>query len=103
MGPDDAPKCQAQALHIGAILSASADGRFFGLVPKSTLGPNGMNLEASIDSLMRTLRDDELHWLIAEVEQMAFGDDTAAHDAAKREALMAADQGGEVTGSQERG
>ena len=62
-----------------------------------------MSLEDSIDSLMRALSDDELRRLIDEVEQIMFGGDTAARDAAKREVLMAFDQGALVTGSQERG
>ena len=43
-----------------------------------------------MDKLLKDLSDDELASLEAEFEQIAFGSDTAARDAAKREVLAAA-------------
>ena len=49
----------------------------------------GRSLGDSMDKLIKNLSDKELESLIPEVEQMAFGSDTAARDAAKREVLAA--------------
>jgi hypothetical protein len=44
---------------------------------------------SAFESLISTVSDDELETLEAEFGRMAFGDDTAARDAAKREVLAA--------------
>lgn len=51
---------------------------------------------SAFDSLISRVSDDELESLEAQFGRMAFGDDTAARDAAKREVLAAA--GYEVPG-----
>jgi hypothetical protein len=48
----------------------------------------GAGLEAAIATLLRDLSDSELASLGAEVEQVMFGSDIAARDAAKRKVLM---------------
>ena len=50
----------------------------------------GTSLETAIQSLVGSVTDGDLHCLAAEFERIAFGDDLAARDAAKREALVAA-------------
>lgn len=49
-----------------------------------------MTFGSAFDSLITKVSDEELDLLAAEFERIAFGDDTAARDAAKREALAAA-------------
>jgi hypothetical protein len=44
----------------------------------------GTTLDAAIQSLIVAVSDDELYSLASEFERIAFGDDTAARDAAKR-------------------
>jgi len=48
------------------------------------------SVEDAISILAKDLSDDELDSVTAEFELMAFGSDTAARDAAKRETLLAA-------------
>jgi hypothetical protein len=50
----------------------------------------GVDVESAIATLAKDLSDAELDSITAEFEQVAFGSDTAARDAAKREALAAA-------------
>jgi hypothetical protein len=50
----------------------------------------GTSLETAIQSLVGSVTDDDLDRLAAEFEWIAFGDDTAARDAAKRKVLAAA-------------
>jgi hypothetical protein len=50
----------------------------------------GMSLETAIQSLVSSVTDDDLDRLAGEFERMAFGDDTAARDAAKRKVFAAA-------------
>ena len=57
---------------------------------------SGSTFGLAFDSLICKASDDELETLEAEFGRMAFGDDTAARDAAKREVLAAA--GYEVSG-----
>jgi len=45
---------------------------------------------SAFDSLLSKVSDDEIEQLTGEFERMAFGDDTAARDAAKRQVLAAA-------------
>jgi hypothetical protein len=56
----------------------------------------GAGLEAAIATLLRDLSDSELASLGAEVEQVMFGSDIAARDAAKRKVLMDFDPGASV-------
>jgi hypothetical protein len=49
----------------------------------------GAGLEAAIATLLRDLSDSELDSLRAEVEQVMFGSDVAARDAARLEVLRA--------------
>lgn len=51
---------------------------------------NSGNFDSARADLLKNLSDGELDSLTAELEQIAFGSDTAARDAAKREALAAA-------------
>jgi hypothetical protein len=51
---------------------------------------SGMSTSSAMDTLLEDLSDGELASLGAELEQIAFGSDTAARDAAKREVLAAA-------------
>jgi hypothetical protein len=51
---------------------------------------SGKSYESALQSLVSKLSDNELDRLTTEVEWLAFGDDTAARDAAKRETLAAA-------------
>jgi hypothetical protein len=51
---------------------------------------SGQSLGSAMQSLVSRVSDDELEHLTTEFETMAFGDDTAARDAAKRETLAAA-------------
>ena len=51
---------------------------------------SGKSFDAAMDSLVSKVSDDELERLTAAVEWLAFGDDIAARDAAKRETLLAA-------------
>ena len=51
---------------------------------------SGKSFDSAMQSLVSKVTDDELQRLETEFEQMAFGDDSAARDAAKREALAAA-------------
>ena len=51
---------------------------------------SGKSFGAAMDSLVSKVSDDELERLTAEIEWLAFGDDIAARDAAKRETLAAA-------------
>jgi pantoate kinase len=50
----------------------------------------GLSLSAARDSLIAKATDSELKALAAEFEQIVFGSDTAARDAAKREVFAAA-------------
>jgi len=50
----------------------------------------GTSLGSAFDSLLSKVSDVELGHLTAEFEQIAFGGDSAARDAAKRETLAAA-------------
>jgi hypothetical protein len=50
----------------------------------------GASLEAAIQSLVGSVTDDDLYRLAAEFERLAFGDDTAARDAAKHKVFAAA-------------
>ena len=50
----------------------------------------GTSLETAIQSLVGSVKDDDLYRLAAEFERIAFGDDTATRDAAKRKVLAAA-------------
>jgi hypothetical protein len=50
----------------------------------------GMSLDSAMQSLHSKASDDELERLTTEFEWMAFGDDIAARDAAKREVFAAA-------------
>jgi hypothetical protein len=50
----------------------------------------GMSLGSAMDLLIAKASDDELERLTEEFECLAFGSDTAARDAAKREVLAAA-------------
>ena len=50
----------------------------------------GTNLETAIQSVVASVTDDDLDRLAAEFERMAFGDDFAARDAAKRKVFAAA-------------
>lgn len=50
----------------------------------------GISDEAAFGSLVRGLSDDDLDRLTSEFEQIAFGDDTAARDEAKRKTLAEA-------------
>jgi hypothetical protein len=56
----------------------------------------GTRFWSAFDSLISKASDDELDLLAIEFERIAFGEDTAARDAAKREVLVAA--GYEVPG-----
>jgi len=56
----------------------------------------GAGLEAAIATLLRDLSDRQLASLGAEVEQVMFGSDIAARDAAKRKVLMDFDPGARV-------
>jgi hypothetical protein len=56
----------------------------------------GTSVEASVESLVRELSDDELHRLANEFELIRFGGDIAARDAAKRKVLMEFDPGTRV-------
>lgn len=51
---------------------------------------SGKSFDSAMQSLISKVIDDELERLETEFERMAFGDDTAARDAAKREVLAAA-------------
>jgi hypothetical protein len=51
---------------------------------------SGTTFGSAFDSLISKVSDDELERLETEFERMAFGGDTAARDAAKREVLSAA-------------
>jgi hypothetical protein len=51
---------------------------------------NGGRVEDAIGTLAKDLSESELDSIAAELEQIAFGSDTAARDAAKRKALAAA-------------
>jgi len=53
----------------------------------------GVSVQAAIGTLGHDLSDSELDSLTAEFEQLAFGADTVARDAARHRASMAADQG----------
>jgi hypothetical protein len=46
----------------------------------------GTSFGSALDSLISKVSDDEFDLLATELERIAFGDDTAARDAAKREA-----------------
>jgi len=50
----------------------------------------GGNFQSAISTLARDLSDVELDSVTGEFERIAFGSDTAARDAAKREAFAAA-------------
>ena len=50
----------------------------------------GGSVEDAIATLAKELSDDELDCIAAAFEQIAFGSDTAARDAAKREVFAAA-------------
>jgi hypothetical protein len=49
-----------------------------------------MSVASAMQSVISKISDDELERLEADFERIVFGDDTAARDAAKREALAAA-------------
>src|SRR5271167_1281227 len=49
----------------------------------------GLSLSAAFESIAQELSDAELDRLASELEQIVFGGDTAARDAAKREVLTA--------------
>jgi hypothetical protein len=49
----------------------------------------GISFDSAMQSLISKASDDELESLEAEFERIAFGDDTVARDAAKREVLAA--------------
>jgi len=51
---------------------------------------SGTTFGSAFDSLLSKVSDDDLEHLTGDLERMAFGDDTAARDAAKREVLAAA-------------
>ena len=51
---------------------------------------SGKSFDSAMQALVSKASDDELERLEAEFERMAFGDDTAAQDAAKREVFAAA-------------
>jgi hypothetical protein len=51
---------------------------------------SGVSTSSAMDTLVKGLSDSELDSLAAEFEQIVFGSDTAARDAAKREVLAAA-------------
>jgi hypothetical protein len=51
---------------------------------------SGTSFGSSFDSLISKVSDHELDLLATEFERIAFGDDTAARDAAKSEVLAAA-------------
>jgi hypothetical protein len=51
------------------------------------------SFEAALESLARAVSNDELERLTSEFEQIAFGGDIAARDAAKRRTLMLVDSG----------
>lgn len=51
---------------------------------------SGVSTSSAMDTLLKDLSDSEFHSLGAELEQIVFGSDTAARDAAKREVLAAA-------------
>jgi hypothetical protein len=71
-----------------SILRATASV-FLGRVRKHARR-SGKSFYSAMQSLVSKGSDDELQRLETEFERMAFGDDTAARDAAKREALAAA-------------
>jgi hypothetical protein len=48
---------------------------------------SGQRFDSAMESLVSRVSDDELEHLTTEFETMAFGDDTVARDAAKRETL----------------
>jgi hypothetical protein len=50
----------------------------------------GGNVVSSIETLVKELSDDDLGSLAVELEQIVFGSDTVARDAAKRKVLAAA-------------
>jgi hypothetical protein len=50
----------------------------------------GSTYDAAVQNLARDLSNDELAKITAEFEQMLYGSDTAARDAARRAALAAA-------------
>lgn len=50
----------------------------------------GVTLDAAMTRVVQELTDEELETVEAELEQIAFGSNTFARDAAKREALVAA-------------
>lgn len=51
---------------------------------------SGMTFGSAFDSLITKVSDEELDLLASEFERIAFGDDIAARDAAKREVLAPA-------------
>jgi hypothetical protein len=51
---------------------------------------SGQSFDSAMQSLVSKVSDDDLERLTTEFEWMAFGDDIAARDAAKRETLTAA-------------
>ena len=51
---------------------------------------SGVSASSAMDTLLKDVSDDELASLEAEFEQMVYGSDTAARDAAKREVVAAA-------------
>ena len=67
----------------------SALGRRVRGAGPNSCAPKGNGLLA-FEALVRNVSDDELERLSAELERIAFGDDIAARDAAKREAFAAA-------------
>ena len=69
--------------------------RFLARVRKE-MERTGERVESSIATLLRDLSDSELDSLRAEVEQVMFGSDIAARDAAKRKVLMDFDPGASV-------
>jgi hypothetical protein len=51
---------------------------------------SGVSTSSAMDTLLKNVSDGELGSLEAELEQIVFGSDIAARDAAKREVLAAA-------------
>jgi hypothetical protein len=53
----------------------------------------GVSVQAAIGTLAQDLSDGEVDSIAAELEQLVFGADTAARDAAWRRAMMVVDEG----------
>jgi hypothetical protein len=68
-----------------ALTAATFAARAHGLAKRSRL-----SISSAMDTLLKDLSDGELASLGAEFEQVAFGSDLAARDAAKREVFAAA-------------